>query len=247
MDQNYKVGIIDDELPALEYLDMLISRIAGFETCFIDTNPLNCLPLVEKHSPEILLLDINMAAMDGVALAAMLMETNIPIVFITGENLEASEAFEVDAAGFVRKPVGIAKLTKVLQHVVARRLESKVKPSGSVLLDFNQQFVRPYTDKDQGLVNISLDEIVYIKSYKNTPEIHFRDKYYFSDFPLNKLEEKLKPMGFIRIHRQYIVNLKQVYSMNSEEVYLDGSGKHYLPIGDTYREAVVPLLRGIFT
>ena len=79
-------------------------------------NGMMALKIVEKQSPDLILLDIRMPGMDGFEVCRRLKENeasaDIPVVFLTGESDAASEAdaMSAGAAGFITKPIDPATL-----------------------------------------------------------------------------------------------------------------------------------------
>lgn len=100
----FKVGIIDDELSSIEYLQLLIDRIPFYTTCMTSTKPLEGMQKVMESKPDILLLDVRMAEFDGVAFAAELSDPLISIIFISGYKLDADASYGVEAVDFISKP-----------------------------------------------------------------------------------------------------------------------------------------------
>jgi len=79
-------------------------------------NGMMALKIVEKQSPDLILLDIRMPGMDGFEVCRKLKENDasaaIPVIFLTGESDAASEADAVaaGAAGYITKPIDPASL-----------------------------------------------------------------------------------------------------------------------------------------
>ena len=87
-------------------------RLAGLEPQQVyEANDGNeALALAQQHKPNIILTDLDLAGLDGMALLRQLKQSeetqNLPLVFITSQAAEAqvTEALELGARGYIRKP-----------------------------------------------------------------------------------------------------------------------------------------------
>ncbi len=117
------IMLIDDEQPALEWLE---KRIMGYEEVRIvgmHTNPFEALDHIGQCQPDIVFLDIGMPGLNGIEATERILAINpqIDIVFVTAYNHFATEAFELNAVDYLLKPVTAERLNKTIQRVIARR------------------------------------------------------------------------------------------------------------------------------
>ena len=124
---NYKIAVCDDSDIDREYLTRLLNqwaekehhsiRISGF--CSAENFLFH---YAEENDFDILLLDIEMGAMDGVTMAKKLRRENdtIQIIFITGYSEYIAEGYEVAALHYLMKPVKEEKLFSVLDRAVGK-------------------------------------------------------------------------------------------------------------------------------
>ncbi|MDO4799308.1 MAG: LytTR family DNA-binding domain-containing protein [Bacillota bacterium] len=170
----------------------------------------------ETKSCDILLLDIEMGAMNGIDLAKTLREKNktLQIVFVTGYATYFPEGFEVDALHYLLKPVSEQKIAQVLDKALSR-------------LDVRDQML---TIREPGSVSqVPLSEIRYISVQGNYVTIHADRDYTFKQ-SLSELEKQLD-RRFYRLGRSEIVNLQHVRSTTKKETVLTGDIRISLPRG----------------
>ena len=124
---NYNIAVCDDSGADREYVMDFVKQWASKSGHAVSLSAFpsaeNFLFLYEEKSDyDILLLDIEMGAMDGVALAKRLRKTNdtVQIVFITGYSDYISEGYEVAALHYLMKPVKKEKLFDVLDRAVQK-------------------------------------------------------------------------------------------------------------------------------
>ena len=216
------ISIVDDEAGSRQFIEKLVLawakenkqqiRISSFESAE------EFLFKEGDKTTDILLLDIEMNAMNGVELAAKVRQDNrrMQIIFVTGYMDYIQEGYEVEALHYLLKPVSGEKLYPVLNRAAER-----LKTAGAaLLLSFKGELVR-----------IPFYEIRYLEVQKNYVTVHGKEAYEVK-LPLSELEKELDE-SFFRTGRSYIVNLKFVRRITKTEVLLeDGSS--------------IPLSRGMY-
>ncbi|HWR23079.1 MAG TPA: response regulator [Feifaniaceae bacterium] len=117
-----KAFIVDDEGPALDLLEILLSDTGRVEVVGRFIRPLDVLPKLHALKPDVVFLDIEMPGCDGLELAARI-NTEAPdteIVFVTAYNQYALEAFRVNALSYLLKPVQRQELAKTVARLARR-------------------------------------------------------------------------------------------------------------------------------
>ena len=162
---------------------------------------------------DLIFLDIYMDGLTGVETARRLRaaKDQSPIVFLTTSPNFGVEAFEVDAAGYLLKPVEKEKLTALL---------------GKVLAPVYQPRVMLLCGRDRRYFNLS--DILYAESFSHVVELHLRSGEAAScSETLSELEKVLSDPRFLRCHQSYLVNLEHVKDVRED--FLMDSGAH-IPI-----------------
>ena len=123
----YKIAICDDSDADREYVLNMVDRWAAKTGHFVHTDTFISAEsflfhYTEESDYDILLLDIEMGAMDGVTMAKQLRKSNdtIQIIFITGYSDYISEGYEVAALHYLMKPIKEEKLYSVLDRAVEK-------------------------------------------------------------------------------------------------------------------------------
>ncbi|WP_144512746.1 response regulator [Bacillus sp. FJAT-22090] len=118
-----KAVLVDDELLALELLEAMLKEIGGIEIIGKFSNPLEGLENLSALQPDILFLDIEMKEMNGIKLAEKIesLDAQMDIVFVTAYNEYALEAFNVDAVGYILKPIEKSRLEKTVKRIQRHR------------------------------------------------------------------------------------------------------------------------------
>lgn len=219
----YKIAICDDSPVDRQYILNAVNKWALSSGALIsaDTFPSAesfLFSYEEKSDYDILLLDIEMGAINGVELAKKLRLGNdtVQIIFITGYSDYISEGYDVDALNYLLKPVNPEKLFCVLD-----RAAKKLKKNEKVL----------FFEVGGETVRVPIHRIRYADVLGNYVTLHAT-----SDITVKMTLKDLENMldeRFLRVGRCAIVNLTKISRVTKAEVKLD--------TGDT-----VPLPRGAY-
>ena len=114
-----RVVIVDDEVPVLNLLRMVLEKTGMVKVEGAYTDPQEALESIEKVKPEAVFLDIEMPEMNGLELAGHLIEQDpdLMVVFVTGYNEYALEAFGVNALDYILKPVTPSAIHKCISRL----------------------------------------------------------------------------------------------------------------------------------
>ena len=180
----------------------------------------------EDKNFDILLLDIEMGNMDGVALAKRIRKDKdaVQIVFITGFADYISQGYEVSALHYLIKPVQEEKLFGVLE----RAAEALQKAPRFLLVPAEGEMRR-----------VPVSGIVYAEAFAHSVELHTVRETIPAKISISELEKQLGD-DFVRCHRSYLVGLKYISRLSRTEVTLD-SGKT-LPLS----RSAAPLVHNAF-
>ena len=179
----------------------------------------------EEKDWDILLLDIEMGALDGVSMAKTVRKENeaVQIVFLTGYSDYIAEGYEVAALHYLMKPIKSEKLRVVLD----RAAEKRKQQDRCLNLELSGEMVR-----------LPFYEIRYLEVRQNYVTLHAKREYTVKR-TLGEFEKELD-QRFFRVGRSLILNLKDVRRVTRTEVRLSDGTVLPLPRG-----AYAPLIRDI--
>lgn len=113
-----RVLVVDDEAPARRRLSRMLARLPGIEVVGEAVDGGEAIERARSLSPDLVLLDIDMPGLDGVAVAERLRGT--AVVFTTAHAEHAARAFELRAIDYLLKPVTPARLEDAIARVRER-------------------------------------------------------------------------------------------------------------------------------
>lgn len=208
-----RVLIVDDEPLAVERLQILCARVAGVDLAGTATDGAAALRLVEALKPDLLLLDIAMPGLDGMAVARTLEgETKRPaVIFVTAFDQFAVAAFDVAAVDYLLKPVAQDRLEKAIARV--RGLIDKAgsggnpEPVPAAGTGWATEFWVPHRDE---IIRISARQIDLIEAERDYMRLHVGPRSYLLHHTIGELERRLDPAEFVRLHRSTIARRERI-------------------------------------
>ncbi|GAB2889403.1 LytR/AlgR family response regulator transcription factor [Neomicrococcus lactis] len=195
------VIVADDEIPAVEEISYLLAQDSRIGEIHRATSGAAALKALEEFQVDAMFLDIHMPALSGLDIARVISRFSNPpvIVFVTADEAQALEAFELAAVDYILKPVRRERL-----YESVRRISEIVADSAPTKSDM--------VTVDQGGMTkmIPRSEIRFVQAQGDYVQLHTKDAKYLVRVTLNDLEEQWASRGFLRIHRSFLVSIDHV-------------------------------------
>ncbi len=227
------VLIVDDEALARARIHRLLTQVGEFETIHEAENGKDAVEKVQKLLPDLVLMDIQMPVMDGIEAARHISELDTPpaIVFCTAHDEFALEAFNVQAVGYLLKPVRAQNLKQALTKI------SKINKVQARELSREERRTHISIRTHQGLELIPVENIRLFKAdQKYTSVFHASGedaRESLIDEPLKSLEEEFGSL-FVRVHRNSLVAVRHVTGMQKQD-----DGSHWLVLDNMNEDVPV--------
>jgi two-component system LytT family response regulator len=250
-EETMRVLIVDDEPLAQTALADILSARSDVEHFDSAKDAIEALEKLATDSYDVLLLDINMLALWGTELADQLRNRNFPlpsIVFVTAQVEHAIAAFEKHTVDYVLKPFSNERISEALDRA-SRRAKGERAAQLIEALPQLQKLSRPQYPriaiKAEGrILLINPGDVVAVQADGNYVLLQRESDSYLLRESISVVAEKLKPYGFIRIHRSALVNTSFVveikpYSTGKYGLRVKG-GKEYA-VTNGYKKNLKPL------
>ncbi|MEC5394654.1 LytR/AlgR family response regulator transcription factor [Bergeyella sp. RCAD1439] len=221
-----KAIALDDEILALKVIEAYAERIdyLSLEKTFNAVGEAQ--KYLKKFPVDLIFLDIQMPAQNGLAFYKTI-DQNTKVIFTTAYTDYAVDAFEVNAVDYLVKPFAFDRFKNAVEKVRNQTHEQE-----------NQTLT---VRADYKLLHIRLEEILLIEGLDDYVQIHTVGKGKITTrSSMKALIEKLPPKEFIRVHRSYIIPVKNIRSVVNKSINL---GDFVIPVGDTYREEIAKILK----
>lgn len=222
----YKCLIVDDEPPARKLLSDYVSKIPSIELAAQCSNGLEASRFLEDNTVDIMLLDIRMPLMTGIDLIKNLSEQPVTI-FITAYEEYAVKGYELDVIDYLVKPVSLERFKKAIDKAVEYLSAERSASHKDEIRDYF------FLKTDTRIVKFLFAEISAIEAQREYIRIITPTKKVLSLVSLKSIANVL-PSDFIRIHRSYIINMRHIDEVQSNEIVI---GRETYPISRNYRDA----------
>ena len=221
-----KCLIVDDNKMARMAMKQLVSQVKTLELVAECSDAMEAYNHLTSNNIDLLLLDIEMDGMTGLELTKKLGNKSPLIIFTTAKKDYAVEAFELNVADYLVKPVLPARFLQAIER--AKELAAKKDKKEDKVPEQDFVFV-----KDNGVLKkINVDDIMYLEAMGDYVKVYTGQRFHVLHSTLKSIEEKLPPSKFVRVHRSYIVSLSKIDFIQDGAISI---GKASVPIADTYR------------
>ena len=201
-----KVLIVDDEALARSRMRTLLGECTEPRADVVGeaSNAVQAMEQIQRMNCDLVMLDIHMPGVDGIALASTLRQMAAPpaIVFVTAHAEHAVHAFELEAIDYLTKPVRRERLQQALQKVV--RLRSATE--GAQEPGLPESLIIQERGRSE---RVALADVIYLKAELKYITVRTADKEHIFDGALSDLEQRYSHL-FVRVHRNALVSRRAV-------------------------------------
>lgn len=217
--------IVDDNKLARTAMKQLTSHVNGLQVVAECSSAIEAYNILQKEKVDLLLLDIEMPGMSGIELTRNLGKKRPLIIFTTVKKDYAVEAFELNVADYLIKPVSPARFIQAVEKV--KEIQDS---NGRELQVGDNEFV---FIRDNGVLKrIRMDEILFLEAMGDYVKLHTAQKFHAIHTTLKSVEEKLPTSRFMRVHRSYIVALDKIEAIEDGTIAMQHNA---IPVADAYR------------
>jgi two-component system, LytTR family, response regulator LytT len=221
---------IDDEPLALQLVAGYIQKTPFLELVATFDNPLEASEFLEKESVDLIFLDIQMPHLLGTEFARMTGEST-KIIFTTAYSQYALQGYKLDVVDYLLKPFGYEDFLNAANK--ARKRISAEKAERKTEITANDDYL--FLKSEYKIRRINFNDIIFIEGLKDYIKVFVKneEKPILSLSTLKAIEDKLPAEDFMRVHRSYIINLRQVNTIERGRIIF---GKTYIPVSDQYKD-----------
>ncbi len=241
------VVLADDEVLARQKLRELLRDERDLEVVGEGATASETIELVRAAEPQLLFLDIRMPGMDGFDIVSELTgcdKCQMPrVVFTTAYDQYALRAIEINAADYLLKPFTAERLHSAVERVREQMNSPRTKPASQSgrTKEANHYTTRMVFKSRGSILFLPVSEIRWIAAEENYVRINTGAETHLLRETMARLEERLDPEMFLRVHRSSIVNLQYVKEVRTEpsgdfSVVLVNGQK--VPMSRSYRSRV---------
>lgn len=211
--------VVDDEPLARANLRALLRGFDNWRLVAEAGSGAAALEAIENHQPQVVFLDIRMPGLDGLQVARFLSAMGRPplVVFATAFEEHALHAFDVEAADYLVKPLGLERFVTCVRRLERRLQQPRDrKPAAEQAVAPPTEGVDTLAVRSVGRVRlISVDDIHWMGAAGNYVRLYLATQCYLHRAALSALERQMPVGRFVRIHRSTLVNKHQVAELRT--------------------------------
>jgi DNA-binding LytR/AlgR family response regulator len=220
--------IVDDNKIARTVMKQLASQVKDILLAGECASAMDAYNLLQEQPVDLILLDIEMPGMNGLELIKNIGNPRPVIIFTTSKKEYAVEAFELNVADYIVKPVTPARFIQAINKA------REILESNKEEFETNEEeflFIR-----DSNIIRrLKLEDILFAEAMDDYVKLYTAQKFYAIHATLKSVEERLSAKKFIRVHRSYIVALNKIDTIQDGALIINGKP---LPVADTYRASL---------
>ncbi|KAA0126762.1 response regulator transcription factor [Chryseobacterium sp. SN22] len=220
--------IVDDNDIARTTLSHLAKQIPNLAIVGEFSNAIEAYNHLQTNHVDLIFLDIEMPEMTGIELTKNLSGKDTIIIFTTSNKEYALEAFELNIADYILKPIMPARFLQAVskaQSIIDSRKENVEVTRDEFLFVRDSNITR----------RLKLDDIFYAEAMGDYVKFYTREKMFAIHGKMKTAEERLPKDDFIRVHRSYIVSVGKIDTLQDGGIMIDGK---FIPVADAYRKAL---------
>lgn len=236
--------VIDDEKLAR---DLVLEYIEGIDELTVIgqcSKGSEAVKMINELKPNLVFLDVQMPSMTGFDVLDTISHQPY-VIFSTAYDQYAIQAFEKNAIDYLLKPVDEDRFKKAVSRAIER-----IRKDGSNINELittlskekeTQFSSHLFVQKSEKLLNIPVGDIIHLEASGDYSILSTANDQYVSSTGISKLEHKLDPQIFIRIHRSTIINIEKLKEIekhfNGGLIVKMENGKTF-PVSRTYAKEI---------
>ena len=240
-----RVLLVDDEPLALRRLETLFADIDDIDVVGSASTGNEAEERIAALKPELVMLDISMPGKSGIRVAADLVAEPRPeIIFVTAFEQYAPDAFEVDAADYLLKPVRFDRLRQAVERARRRRvMRDAVDRIAGTPIEAREEAI--WVQIASGNLRLPIAQIEWVEAARDYVLLHTATRSYIHRISMTALEQLLDPSQLMRIHRSTFIRpalVRAVQRLGKGLIALEMEDGSVVQVGPSYAGIVLERL-----
>ena len=211
MSTTLRVLVVDDEPPAVDELCYFLRQYEGVEIAAIANTAAEAMRELDAQVFDAVFLDIALPDLDGLSVARLLQRFVAPpiVVFVTAFEQHAVAAFDARAVDYLLKPLRADRVSETLRRI-RLALRSDDDSEGAP-----EPRSRMPVDVGGRTVFVERDDVLVVEAARDYVRLHTAERSHLVRVPISVLEAEWAGVGFLRVHRGYLLALRYVQEIRS--------------------------------
>lgn len=214
--------IVDDELYSRNYVERLCLDIPGLRVVGSFADAETALEYMILNKPDVVFMDVEMPGLTGMEAVQIIRDAGLEtgVIFITGYEQYALEAFRADAVAYLLKPCSLEEMQKAVQKAVKlapkKKKRVEIVTFGYFAVAVDGIPLRFSNNKARELLALLIDSQGRVVKMEQAVDILWEDRPY---------DEQVK-----RLYRKAVAYLKQVFDEKNLDFFVTNRGScHVIP------------------
>ena len=243
----YKCIVVEDNILERDALVMKLKKIDSLSIQSVLADGMEAVQVLKNNEVDIVFSDIDMPDLSGIELLKSLKHPPV-FIFISGHSEHAAESFNLDVIDYIVKPVKMERLIKATDKAIEYIQAKRKAPAETVIktgiqmpvdivrtIDAQEYF---FIKEKNAHIKLSMGDVLYIESMGDFSKIITTQmKTHFVLVSLKNLEKQLPDKLFMRVHKQYIINLLHIVNISAADIKL--SNNLSVPLSTAYRQVLL--------
>ena len=245
-----KVIIIDDDASARNFIEKII--VSNFTDLKVVNKAINVetgLQAIQKYSPNIVFIDVDMPDGTGFDLLQKLPEINFKLIFVTAHSEFAIKAIKFSAIDYILKPIDVFELTETIMRIkkITKKEDENIKISAILNnINNNSENKKIVLNTSDNIFVINTKDIVKCSSEGNYTIFYLNNKQKIViSKTLKEYESLLSDYGFIRIHRSHLINVNYIEKYSKENSILYMKDNSQIPVSYRKKDELLKFLQNL--
>lgn len=221
--------IVDDEQHSIDILSDYIEKTPKLVLKASYKNPIDALQYIQSENIDLAFLDVQMPNLTGIQFSKLL-NKNTKIILCTAYSEYALEGFDLNIVDYLLKPIAFERYLQAVNKLLSINNYQVSKSSE----DTHDEFIFVKADLKGKYIKINLCDILFIEGLGNYQKIFTNNGQIITQLKLKSIEKQLKPFGFLRVHKSFLVPIKKIENIEGHKIQI---GNHRIPLGDMYKES----------
>jgi DNA-binding LytR/AlgR family response regulator len=221
--------IVDDEPMALNLVESYVNKTPFLDLKKKCSSAIEAMEFIKETPVDLLFLDIQMPDLTGLEFSKMLpKETRV--IFTTAFDQYALEGFKVEALDYLLKPFDYAEFLAAANK--ASTWFTMVKGIIATTVSKEKEFL--FVKSEYKQLRIKLADVLYFEGLKDYIKIYLKNepKPILTLMSLKSIENELSNTQFLRVHRSFIVSLKNVGVIERSQIVIN---KQRITVSEQYK------------
>ncbi len=230
---NYDCIIVEDEPFAIEVLKDYIDLVPSLRLQHICTDAIRAIEILQQFKIDLIFLDMHLPELKGIDFMKSVMQCP-PVIITTAYHQYALPSYEHNVVDYLLKPFDFIRVVKAvnkffLQKNHAEMVTQRITEKPFLLVSVNKKKMK-----------IFIGDIIYLESMRQYVKIFTASGSITTKLKISQVDGWLGNIGFIRIHRSFIVSRVNITSFTVSYVEIGG---RQIPIGRYYKESTLTALK----